>query len=102
MTGEEVLKAGERSLGKSIKVLVTVVVGIVLLYGLFAVTRTVSHGDTCVAVGKTNTIFEEFVRHQRQKSIQNVEAGITSSTTSIKEIEDFYKPTITAINHVSC
>lgn len=102
MTGEEVLKAGEKSLGKSIKVLVSVVVAVILIYGLFAVTRTVSHGDTCVAVGKTNTIFEEFVQHQRRKSIQNVEAGITSSTTTIKEIENFYKPTIDAIDHVSC
>lgn len=102
MTGQEVLNKGEKSLGKAIRVLVTAVVLIVLVYGLFAVTRSVSHGDTCVAVGKTNTIFEEFVEHQRQKSIQNVEAGITSSTTSIKEIESFYKPTIDAIDHVSC
>jgi hypothetical protein len=108
MTADDVAKIdkSEKRLRKWLVGLGIVVMIVLGSSGFFVLNQHYSHVDAkstaCNAVEKNNAIFKEFVVHIRDKSIQNVKAGVTSQTTSLKEIKHFFHPTIKAINEVSC
>jgi hypothetical protein len=75
---------------------------IVYTLAFHTVTKSDATGAACGALNRAMSIQEKFVEHLERKSIENVEAGVTSSTTSIPEIHRFFKPTIAEIKRTHC
>lgn len=81
-------------------VLLALVIGYTIIF--HDITKQDASNASCEALHRSLRVVERYIIHQEGKSIENVEAGITSSTTSIPELRQFYQPTIEEIHDISC
>jgi len=88
------------------------IVGLLILAGIIytlkfhSVTKhdaaVASSAAACRAVHQSLQVLQKYIIHQERKSIENVEAGITSATTSLPELKAFYQPTLEEIKEIRC
>lgn len=104
--GERKLERSKRKFDKAWKYAVggglTLALAIGYTVGFHDITKKDASNASCQALHRSLTVVQKYLIHQESKSIENVEAGITTATTTIPEVKRFYKPTLEEIHNINC
>lgn len=83
-------------------VAIFILLGVIYTIKFHSITQADANNASCKALHKSLHVLNKYIIHQEGKSIENVEKGITSATTSVPEIEAFIEPTLEEIHNIKC